>query len=727
MKLPAWINPRRGPLAFGITLTVFAIAILAPSLHLAGELEDVAAAQRLVSEQRRQPDVLLGSLVSARDRLEAFGYVEEPLSELRRATIEIDQMVGHLSEDPEQMGALAISPSRPLQAEALGAKLHAVEHAWEQYRAALQPVIEFKGVPYVDSESRGTQLNAAGRQLSHDLGAGLLGARSHNHALVEAIGKLSTALDAETARLLSVLRYLMLAALAVSIAFGVALIYFVFARRRESQRVASAEQQTRDILRTVKEGLLLLDAEHRIGDIHSASLEKLFKRDQIAGLSFGELLKPLVPEKTLQTATKFVEVLWQERTRENLVRSINPLHEVEVSFDNGNGGHETRYLDFDFHRVKSEGRLTSILVSVSDVTQRVQLSRELAEAREKAQNQLDTLLGILHLNPQQLQSFLDDSDVSVKMINAILREPAREESAFRRKLDSIFRQVHAMKGEAAALGLGTVQSRAHDFEDALRTLKEKRELSGGDFLPLVVKLDELFTHLAAVRDLVTRLAPLQAAQQTAVVAEAEAQQLLEAEPEPEQESPIDVIGPTLVQLVERLAQGRGKEASAEVHGLERVPNEYRRPVKDIAVQIVRNALVHGIEEPAVRAELGKAPAGRVSVDFKIEQDGGFRLVVEDDGAGLSARKIRETAVERGLLTADDARQLDQRQLLALLFRPGFSTMAEADEDGGRGVGMNVVADLVKSLKGRIAVASSEGRYTRFTIALPARGAARNAA
>jgi two-component system, chemotaxis family, sensor kinase CheA len=726
MKLPAWINPRRGPLAFGITLTVFAVAILAPSLHLAGQLEDVAAAQRLVSEQRRQPDVLLGSLVSARDRLEAFGYVDEPLSELRRATGEIDAMVARLSDDPDQMGALAIAPSRPLQSEGLGSKLRAVEHAWEQYRAALQPVIEFKGVPYVDSESRGTQLNAGGRQLSHDLGAALLGARAHNRALVDGIGKLSTALDAETARLLSLLRYLMLAALAVSIAFGVALIYFVFARRRESQRVASAEQQTRDILRTVKEGLLLLDAGHRIGDIHSASLEKLFKREQIAGLSFEELLKPLVPEKTLQTANKFVEVLWQERTRENLVRSINPLHEVEVSFDNGNGGHETRYLEFDFHRVKSEGRLTSILVSVSDVTPRVQLARELADAREKAQNQLDTLLGILHLNPQQLQSFLDDSDVSVKMINAILREPAREEGAFRRKLDSIFRQVHAMKGEAAALGLGTVQSRAHDFEDALRALKEQRELSGGDFLPLVVKLDELFTHLAAVRDLVTRLGPLQAAQ-AAAEAEPEAEQLLEAEPEPEQESPIDVIGPTLLQLVERLAEGRGKEAAAEVRGLERVPTEYRRPVKDIAVQIVRNALVHGIEEPSVRAELGKAPAGRVTVDFKTEQDGGYRLVVEDDGAGLSARKIRQTAVERGLLTADDARQLDQRQLLALLFRPGFSTMAEADEDGGRGVGMNVVADLVKSLKGRIAVASSEGRYTRFTITLPTRGPARNAA
>jgi two-component system chemotaxis sensor kinase CheA len=66
-------------------------------------------------------------------------------------------------------------------------------------------------------------------------------------------------------------------------------------------------------------------------------------------------------------------------------------------------------------------------------------------------------------------------------------------------------------------------------------------------------------------------------------------------------------------------------------------------------------------------------------------------------------------------------------MLGLLFRAGFSTMDEADEDGGRGVGMNVVADLVKGMKGRISVASAEGRYTRFTILLPHPTAARNAA
>src|ERR1700682_1526823 len=105
-QLPAWLNPQRGPLVSGAVLTVFALAILLPAFRLAGRLEDVAAAQRLVSEQRRQPDVLAASLISARDRLEAFGYVDEPLDETRRAVADLDGLVAKLTADPDLVRAL---------------------------------------------------------------------------------------------------------------------------------------------------------------------------------------------------------------------------------------------------------------------------------------------------------------------------------------------------------------------------------------------------------------------------------------------------------------------------------------------------------------------------------------------------------------------------------------------------------------------------------------------
>jgi two-component system chemotaxis sensor kinase CheA len=734
--LPSWLGMQRGPIAFGLLLALFAGAVLLPGFQLAGRLDDTAAALRLVSEQRRQPDVLASSLTSVRDRLESFGYVDEPLAEVRQGVADLDGLVARLKKPPSGLGAFDADPARAVQrSDDLRDDLAKLEKDWAAYRKALEPVAKFQGVPFSDSESSGTRLNSKGQKLSQQVTAAIAAARKQTPALVASTGRLVTALEAESARFSSYLRLLMLAALVITAVLGNAVLYFVFARRREAGRLADAQQQTDDILRTVKDGLFLLDPQHRLGSAHSTSLKKLFKRDAISGLTFEDLLRPLVPDKTLNTAMKFVDVLWSERTKENLVKSINPLQEVEVSFDNGIGGHETRWLEFDFHRVRRDGKLTALLVSVNDVTQRVQLARELAESREKAQSQLDTLLGVLHLDPQQLRSFLDDSDAAMKMINAILREPAREEGAFRRKLDSIFRQIHAIKGESSALGLGTVEVRAHEFEDALKELRERGSLSGGDFLPLVVKLDELFTHLGSIRDLVARLATLNLGGDFAGRAGADDRSLdspqdtysdaVKAAPAPAPASPpsaataeADPVTGTLAQLVDRVAQDRGKQARLDATGLASVPADYRRAVKDIAVQIVRNAVVHGIEAPDFRERAGKPAAGVVKVEFRPEGPQGYRLVIEDDGAGLSPRRIRETAVKRGLLTTEEAARLESKQLMALLFRPGFSTAEETDENAGRGVGMNVVAETVKELKGRIAVATGEGRYTRFTIVLP---------
>ena len=170
----------------------------------------------------------------------------------------------------------------------------------------------------------------------------------------------------------------------------------------------------------MKDGLFLLDENLVIGTAYSGALESMFQRKDLAGLGFEDLLKGIVSEKTLATALKFVKVLWAERTNEKLVKSINPLGEVEVHLALGSGKFDTRYLDFEFHRVRVDGKITHVLVSVSDVSSRVELARELQNSQQQAQAQVDTLLGILHIDPAHLASFLSDSNAAMKMINAVL-------------------------------------------------------------------------------------------------------------------------------------------------------------------------------------------------------------------------------------------------------------------------------------------------------------------
>ena len=89
-----------------------------------------------------------------------------------------------------------------------------------------------------------------------------------------------------------------------------------------------------------------------------------------------------------------------------------------------------------------------------------------------------------------------------------MKEPARTDNEFRKKIDGLFRELHSIKGEASALNLMSVAHRTHALEDMVSELKKKPELSGNDFLPIVLKLDELMAHLRSVRELGTRLSSL---------------------------------------------------------------------------------------------------------------------------------------------------------------------------------------------------------------------------
>src|ERR1700761_4089411 len=709
--------PRLSPNGLMVLVIVLAFSfvaiVLIPGLELASGLADTSVALKFSGQQQRNPAVIRASLESMHDRLTNRGYIQESLDQLRDASSRLDSGLRVLNT-PRASGWLAFlgDKGEPIS----GKHGNSLKELWAQQVEALQPILKFTGVPYQDNETTGTVLNDAGKQLERDVTTALRVARRNTAQLDAELSAIVSELQASNARSATQLRFVMLTGLLIAIVLGSIVTVLVLARKRQDASLREARQQTTDILRTVKDGLFLLDENLVIGSSYSSALETLFQRNDFAGLSFEQLLKNVVSEKTLATALKFVGVLWSERTKENLVKTINPLGEVEVNVDAGHGKTESRYLQFEFHRVRVDGKISSVLVAVSDVSARVDLARELQASQNQAQAQVDTLLGILHVDPTQLAAFLNDSNAAMKMINAVLREPAREESAFRRKLDTLFRQVHSVKGEAAALGLSSIESRAHSFEDDLKALREKADLSGNDFLPLVIKLDDLLTHLQSVGDLVSRLARLHVAAtspseshtDTAVLAHG----TIDIPPKTES------VATMLQQLTQRVAEENDREASLQCVGFDIVPDEYRRIVKDISVQAVRNAVVHGIEPSSERLNAGKTAQGNLKLIFQDLGDAGYKLIAEDDGQGLSTEKIKEAALRKGFITPEKALTLDAKQTFSLLFQPGFSTVETASKDAGRGVGMNLMAGLMQQIGGKVSVATLRGKFTRLTMSLP---------
>jgi two-component system chemotaxis sensor kinase CheA len=699
-------------LGFVALFAAFIGVVLVPGYRAATELAATTSALKLVAEQRGQPEVVARSLATLRDQLEAGQYVGRTLKDLAGAVAAYDSAIAQLERDLPQQTVLA-----------------EIAALWSAHRERLSPIVGFKGMPYRDSDSAGARMTAQGRALLSQTREALKAGRSETGQLTDAMASIGTALQRDAADGATKLRHLMIVGVLFAGSLVALLVYLQLTKARHERIAQQARAQTLDILATVKEGLFLLDSDFRIGQTRSTALSALMRRDDFDGKSFDDLLFGLVPEKTLETAMKYVKLLWGERANENLIKSINPLAEVEVNFGRG----DVRYLEFDFHRVKGERGVRQVLVSVSDVTSRVLLARELRQSQSDNAVHMDVLHGLLRIDPQQMSQFLSDSEAELNQVNALLRVPVREQPKFRQKVDELFREMHKLKGEAAALGVISVESRAHAFEDLLKELRERPELSGNDFVPLVVRLDDLFAHLKSLGELCMQLGGLRTAAQAADRSATQyVRSIARTAPDPVLPPSVPLsaqpglqVAAALENLAQRVAADHGRQVRLVAQGFELVPPAHLRAVRGIAIQFVRNAVVHGIEDAATRSQQGKPALGTLHLTCRPCSEG-FEIVFQDDGGGLVAERIRGAAVQRGAVSAEEAATMDERAVLALIFRPGFSTHDGNDTDAGRGVGLDLVSKWVRALGGQIGVSTSPGRFTRFRVVLPVDTAAQNA-
>lgn len=180
--------------------------------------------------------------------------------------------------------------------------------------------------------------------------------------------------------------------------------------------------------------------------------------------------------------------------------------------------------------------------------------------------------------------------------------------------------------------------------------------------------------------------------------------------------PIGQVFDRFPRLVRDVAKARGKEVQLVISGAETdldktIVDEVGEPL----MHLLRNNVDHGIEPPDERERLGKSRAGTITLNAYHE---GNQIIIEvsDDGAGINLEKVRARGIKQGLISADD--RLSDREIIELIFTPGFSTAEVVSDVSGRGVGMDVVKRNITRLKGVFDVDTAPGQGTRFTIKLP---------
>ena len=182
--------------------------------------------------------------------------------------------------------------------------------------------------------------------------------------------------------------------------------------------------------------------------------------------------------------------------------------------------------------------------------------------------------------------------------------------------------------------------------------------------------------------------------------------------------PVKRVFSKFPRIVRDLAKKLNKKVQLELEGEEtEIDRSILDKIEEPLIHLVRNAIDHGIEPPEERVQKGKPETGTIKLAAYQEGDR-IILLIEDDGRGIDVEKVKKKAIEKGIITPEQATNLSDKEAYELILMPGFSTADKVSDVSGRGVGMDVVASTIHSLRGSIEIESELGKGTRILMKLP---------
>jgi len=182
--------------------------------------------------------------------------------------------------------------------------------------------------------------------------------------------------------------------------------------------------------------------------------------------------------------------------------------------------------------------------------------------------------------------------------------------------------------------------------------------------------------------------------------------------------PIGTVFSGFPRMVRDLAQKMGKKVDFSISGQEtEIDRTVIERIRDPLVHMLRNSVDHGMETPEQRRAAGKPESGSIRL-AAFQEHGYIVITVEDDGRGIDAKKVRQSAIKKGILTAEAAARLTESESLDLIFLPGFSTAEKTTDVSGRGVGMDIVKTNIESINGFVNLETEVGQGTKFILRLP---------
>ena len=656
---------------------LFDLGVLVLNFYTSYQIAEDAIGINLAGRQRMLSQRTAKALLSAEAARARNTDATPELQELGKAAELFDKALQSFA----QGGMVPGGDGKPILIRAVHSPeaqviLKNAQDIWVPYQKLLAPVLT--------GRSTDAELLSAGDY-----------ARAKNLVLLGLMNDLTSALETVASNRANTLRLVQTGGIVLALLnFGFILFKFLGRLRASDASIEAANEENREILSSVREGLFLITPDFKLGTQVSNSASMLFGKDLLPGDAFFDILAPLVEPSVMVNAQGYLGLLFASHIKESLVQDINPLQQVAITTRTRLGQEGVRQLSFHFNRVQENGVVRHLLVTVQDVSERKVLEDKLKTERQQSQKEFNMLLKAFDTDPAMLRQFVARSETGLLEVNDLMRSLslARNESSIVMALDRAFRRIHALKGDASTLGLQTLAEQAHVFETELARIRDSGigvEKIGEALLTLPMPLEDLLDKISTLKN----LAQGRRASTTATS-----------------------INTALAQLVHTIATDTHKQVAPEIRMdlQDQLPVKTQDLVREVTEQLVRNAVVHGIETAEIRAHGNKPNAGRVEARL-FQEAGQWCLRIRDDGAGLSAQRIRQQLLDKRWYTPLQLENFNDQQIVSHIFKPGFSTESHVTLHGGRGVGLDLVYANVQQLGARLQLNSTPGRFTEFIV------------
>jgi two-component system chemotaxis sensor kinase CheA len=422
-------------------------------------------------------------------------------------------------------------------------------------------------------------------------------------------------------------------------------------------------------------------------------MEEILSTKNLKGKCFSDLLSKSFYPKDLAIITDYFNMIINKTIETEMLEDMNPLTEFFYT-STETGEHKT--LRCLFAPVdQGDGRIF-VLGTIQDISSETMLKKQLAEEETRREEEMHSLFEVMQVDPKVFSNFIEDADYEFNRVKELI---PNNKIPNIQKVINVYQSVHSVKSNALIVGLSSYGEKLHKFETELKKLLNKQEPDSDDILRIAKEMEKYGEDEEKLNDIVKQIKDFNTAG-TALNDE-------------------DVFIKSLERVCQKVAEDEGKKVNLMVESFdtEALSRGPRRVMKDILIQLARNAVHHGIKTPEERLAQGKEETGKISLSVAVE-DNKVSMVLSDDGDGLNFDGIAQKAKAQGLLKDLSSGEASRQFLTNLIFSPGFSTSDTEDIHAGRGIGLNLVKNRLQEANGNMKIQTKDKCGLTFIIQIP---------